>query len=316
MGKGKAVLLHLLAVAAGWGIVAVLRPVVGSWQRGGEAAAESRAPSKTSRVRSTAEIAAGQKLLQRYTDAQAAVRPGGTLPNPGPELSLRDMVDSFRRDTGFDPAAPAPSRNDEIQQSEEERDAFANYHMILGGVLGAYLEGNFGPDLAHAFRVGRLDAGTLYDSLAAHLPGAAADHTLRRALYDELAPLDPVRAATLLQPMPEDEATRKKYETLSAAQASALSPEASFAIFSTIPKAEVGSWLNPNRATWTEATYAFASDFGTDYLPWLEQLPAGTHRDHFAAPVLHLLEDRDLPGYRRIRLLVTDPEILKEYPPR
>ncbi len=315
MGKGKAVLLHLLAVAAGWGLVAALRPVVGSWQRsGGEAAAESRAPSKTGRVRSTAEIAAGQQLLQRFSAARQGDHPGGAEADPGPELSLRDLVDTFTKESGFDPAAPAPSP-DTGGQSEEERRTSMKYHINLPRLLETYLEGEHGPDLAHAFRVGRLNAGTLYDSLAAHLPGAAADHTLRRALYYQLAPLDPARAAALLQPLPEDEAAGRKWDIL-ATRGYALTPDTAFALSSSIPPTRDPAGIDRRESAWNSVTPDFLHKYGSDYLPWVEQLPAGPDREDAAAAVLNYMKKDDLPGYRRIRALVTDPEILKEYPLR
>jgi hypothetical protein len=315
MGKGKAVLLHLLAVAAGWGIVAALRPVVGSWQSGGgEVAAESRAPSKTGRVRSTAEIAAGEKLLQSFTAASKADPPGGSDAVQGHGLSLRDLVFRVARESGFDPAAPAPSK-DGIGESEEERHAFASYHMMLRGLLRYCLEGEVGPDLAHAYRVGRLEAGALYDSLAAHLPGAAADQTLRRALYFQLAPLDPVRAADLLAPLSEDEAAEMKCNLVVGGKR-AVTPDTAFALLSSIPATGNAAGIERRESAWSLATREFLRRYGSDYLPWVEELPAGPDREEAAAALLGRLEEDDLPGYRRIRALVTDPRKLAFFPPR
>lgn len=315
MGKGKAVSLHLLAVAAGWGLVAALRPIVGSWQSGGEAAAESRAPTKTGRIRSTAEIAAGQKLLERFTAARQGDHPGGADADPGPELSLGDLVETFRRDTGFDPVAPAPSM-EEKGPSEEDFDTFAQYQGVLGDLLRKYLEGEHSPDLAHAFRHGRLDAEAIYESLAAHLPGAAADHTLRRALYDQLAPLDSAQAAALLAPLSEDEAAEKKWN-LVAARTSKFTPDTAFALLSSLPATGDPARIERREYTWSRATTHFLERYGSDdYCHWMEQLPAGPDREEAAAALLRQLEKDDLSGYRRIRAIVTDPAKLTSFPPR
>lgn len=315
MGKGKAVLLHLLAVASGWGMVAALRPVVGKWQSGGgEAAAESRAPSKTGRVRSTAEIAAGQQLLQRITNASKADPPVGANSAPGPELSLRDLVDTFVKESGFDPAARAPSSDDE-GRSAEERIFGVKHNRDLFRLLGTYLEGEHGPDPTQAFLLGRLDAGAIYDSLAAHLPGAAAGHTLRRALYDQLALLDPVRAAALLAPLSEDEAAQWKRD-LFASRSSAFTPDNAFALLSSTPPGGDAVGVEMRAAAWNVATREFLERYRSDYLPWVEQLPAGPAREEAAAALLRPLEKNNLPGYRRIRALVTDPRTLASFPPR
>jgi hypothetical protein len=69
-------------------------------------------------------------------------------------------------------------------------------------------------------------------------------------------------------------------------------------------------------ATWNKATRDFLERYRSDYLPWVEQLPAGPVREEAAAALLRHLEKDDLPGYRRIRALVTDPAKLASFPPR
>jgi hypothetical protein len=317
MGNGKAVLLYLLAVAAGWGIVAALIPVVGSWQRdGSEAAAESHAPSKTGRIRSTAEMAAGQKLLQRLTDASKADHPVGANSDPGPELSLRDLVDTFVKESGFDPAARGPSlSSDDESLSAEEQIASVEYNTNLHRLLETYLGGEHGPDSTHAFLLGRLDAGAIYDSLAAHLPGAAADHTLRRALYNQLAPVDPGRAAALLATLSDEEAAQWKRD-LFAIRSSAFTPDTAFALLSSTPPSGDPVAVEMQAAAWNVATREFLERYRSDYLPWVEQLSAGPLREEAAAALLHSLEKDDLAGYRRIRALVTAPRTLASFPPR
>lgn len=311
MGKGKALILHLIAIAAGWGIVTALRPVVDSWQAGEEAAAESIAPSKTSRLRSNAEVAAGQKLLQRLTEAR---QEDSAAADPGPTLSLQQLIDESRRIAGFDPAEPAPPWNDE-GKSEDETAATWEYQRLLSDLLDSYLNGSHGPDLAHAFRRGRLDAVALYDTLAVHLPGAATNDTLRRILYQELALLDPVRAAALLDSLPEKEATAAKYQTFSDGMGG-YTPDTVFALLSTVPAPADGSGDANRQSIGIESALHFPQIWGSDFLPWVEQLPAGSYRDGVATTLLSRLQAADLPGYRRMRALVGDPALLENYPPR
>jgi hypothetical protein len=199
--------------------------------------------------------------------------------------------------------------------ADYQQDASSEYHMILERILRDYLEGERGPDLTHAFRNGRLEAGALYDSLAAHLPGAAGDHTLRRVLFDNLAPLDPVRAAALLAPLSEEEAAQKK-GSLVVARTSVFTPDTAYALLSSIPASgDSARW--EREYAWSQVTSGFLERYGSDYLPWVEQLPAGRDREEAAAgALLSYLKKGDLSGYRRIRALVTDPRILSLFPPR
>ncbi len=127
---GKKLLLHLLAVAAGWGMVAALRPVVVAGLAERQADAESREPGKTPRPRSPADIAAGQKLLQRLI----AARPGDpAVSAPYSPYSFAELVVEYRRKAQFDPDAPAPPREDD-SRSPEESAAAAEYHELLGNL--------------------------------------------------------------------------------------------------------------------------------------------------------------------------------------
>jgi len=310
---GKALPLHLLAVAAGWGIVAMLAPVVpGAWIGGQQAPVESRAPAKSSiRTLSPADTAAGQKLLQRVTAALArdAIEAG-----LGPMRSFEELIDESRRLAGFDPAAPAPLGYDESRTPEGDASA-REYHVLLSGLLEARLNGEHGPDLAYAFRHGRVDAPALYESLALQLPGAATNEALRIALYRHLAPLDPARAASLLDALSGDAATDLKFETASLPQ-SPLTPDTTFALLSSIPQPTEVSGVFRRQSAWDRATHGFQESSGSDFLHWVEQLPAGADRDCAAVALMVDFRESDLPGYRRMRALVTDARRLDAFPPR
>ncbi len=315
---GKKLLLHLLAVAAGWGMVAAVRPVVVAGWEHRQVAVENPAPGKTGiRTGNPAEEATGRELLQRFEVERLSYQ--HTLDTPGPELLIEELIDKELRRRGIDPAAPAPKLADQGGSGEEANDV-EEYHQVLAQFLGSYLNGEHGPDLAHGFRHGRVDAVALYDSLANHLPGAAADDTLRRALYRQLAHLDPVRAAALVDPMPEAEATALKHEIIRPPRSlftparAVLAPDKAYQLLSSIAAPAEDSEVLQRELSWIRVTDDFLETYGSDYLHWVEGLPAGAGRDQASAGLLRCLQDKDPASYRRIRRLVTDPEILKEFP--
>ena len=303
---GKSLLLHLLAVVAGWGMVAALRPVVDAARGDRQPSVEHPAPAKTSvRSRDPAAIAAGELLLQRLVPGLKELgRESG--PENGP--SFAERIEKLRLQNGFDPAASFPPRSD-------GDDALEDRQRLIESLIRSHLDGMSGPDFSYAFRHGRLNAETIYDSLAPHLPGAAADNSLRVALYRHLAPLDPVRAAPLLGALPESKASAVKFQALNDKGLS-ITPDAGVAILASIPAGEDGLWGGERREAWMTATYHFLENYGTDYAEWVEALPAGGGRDEAAAALLGYQEDDDLPGFRRIRALISEPGILKYFPPR
>jgi hypothetical protein len=309
---GKFLLLHLLVVAAGWGVVAMLTPVVPAGWIGGQIAAESRAPAKSGvRTLTAADTAAGQKLLQRVT---AALPKDVIEAGLGPMRSFEELIDESRRLAGFDPAAPAPPWYDESRTPEGNASA-REYHVLLSGLLEARLNGEHGPDLAYAFRHGRVDAPALYESLALQLPGAATNEALRIALYRHLAPLDPARAASLLDALSEDAATDLKFETASLPQ-SPLTPDTTFGLLFSIPQPTEISGVFRRQSAWDRATHGFQESSGSDLLHWVEELPAGADRDCAAVALMVAFRESDLPGYRRMRALVSDARRLDAFPPR
>jgi hypothetical protein len=307
----KAVVLHLLAVAAGWGIVVALRSDVSAAPALGAVAVERSLPTKSVRTRPPAEVAAGKKILQRLmTELPSSPDDFGAEAS----VSFAETLSALLRKAGFDPAAPAPLRHFDSGSPHNDPDAL-EYHDRLRVALESELDGSRGPDLAHAFRHGRVDAVALYDSLAAAMPGAAANDALRLALYDQLAPLDPVRAAALLQPLSADAATGIKYESFKQHRDAYL-PDAAYALLSSIPTPADASAMIPRQSAWLGVTPEYLQTYGSDYLHWVEQLPAGTDRDWAAVALMVRLRENDLPAYRRMRAVVTDPRMLNGFPPR
>ena len=320
MGKGIVLLLHLLAVVAGWGMVAGLRPVLAGWTENGWAALENPLPGKSgARVLTADEVAAGRTLLEDTEAKRLNYAYGQDA--PGPELSIEELIDREFRRRGIDPAAPAPKSGDEDGSGKEAVEA-REYHQVLAQFLDKHLNGEHGPDLAYGFLHGRVDAVAIYDSLATRLPGAAVDHTLRRALYRQLAPLGPVRAEALLEPLSEAEATALKHELirpprmLFAPARADLAPDNAYELLSSMPAPAGDSERLQRELSWIRVTEDSLETYGSDYLHWVEALPAGPGRDQASAGLLACLKDEDPASYRRIRLLVTDPGILKEFPDR
>lgn len=306
------ILVHLAVVIAGWGAGAGLRSFGVAGDEGGRVDLEDPAPAKTGvRTRTPAEVAAGREVLQRIL---GTMRSSPAQETPSPELSIEELVEKELRRRGIDPAAPAPKLGDGGGSGEEAVEA-RDYHQVLAHFLARYLNGEHGPDLAHGFRHGRLDALVIYDSLATHLPGAAADQTLRRALYRQLGPLDPAGADALLELMSEDEAAQWKRD-LFASRSSSFTPDTAFTLLSSTPPSGDSAGIEMRAAAWNVATREFLERYRSDYLPWVEQYPAGSVQEEAAAALLRHLEKDDLPGYRRIRALVTDPQTLASFPPR
>ena len=93
-------------------------------------------------------------------------------------------------------------------------------------------------------------------------------------------------------------------------------PDTAFALLSSTPPSGDPVGVEMRAAAWNVATREFLERYRSDYLPWVEQYPAGSVREEAAAALLRRLEKDDLPGYRRIRALVTDPQTLASFPPR
>jgi hypothetical protein len=306
------ILVHLAVVIAGWGAGAGLRSFGVAGDEGGRVDLEDPAPAKTGvRTRTPAEVAAGREVLQRIL---GTMRSSPAQETPSPELSIEELVEKELRRRGIDPAAPAPKLVDGGGSGEEAVEA-RDYHQVLAHFLARYLNGEHGPDLAHGFRHGRLDALAIYDSLATHLPGAAADQTLRRALYRQLASLDPVGADALLEPMSEAEITRVKYEVIEH-PSSPLTPAIAFSLLSSVPTPDDFYGRLRRVMAWNDVTENFLPQFGSDYLHWLEQLPAGVDRDFAALAVAERLPNDDLASHQRLRVLITGSYPLEGPPPR
>jgi hypothetical protein len=67
---------------------------------------------------------------------------------------------------------------------------------------------------------------------------------------------------------------------------------------------------------WATVTESFLPEFGSDYLDWLEQLPAGVDRDFAGFAVAQRLPNDDLASHQRLRVLITGSYPLEGPPPR
>jgi hypothetical protein len=288
-----------------------LRPVVGTALAERQAAAKSRESGKTPGSRNPTEVTDGQKLLNRLVAERQMI---SAEPDPGLTASIAEVIEDFSRRQRFDPTAPAPPLHLTNGSPREAADARI-YQGFLTDLLTVVMDGEHGPDLTHAYRHDRLDAVELYDSLAVHLPGGTANDALRIALYRELARIDPARAATLLQPMTEDVAGAVKFQTLGV-YSFFFTPDTTYELLASISASDDDSGLPRRQSAWINSSRDFVATYGSDYLHWVEKLPTGINRDCAAVALLSLLQENDLPSYRRMRALVTDPRMLEDLPPR
>ena len=141
-----------------------------------------------------------------------------------------------------------------------------------------YLSSDDGPDLLHAFRHGRMEAPDILKLLAARFPEYEAAGLLPDQLYGALCADDPVRAAVLLDPLPEearalvmatnfkDELRNAPLETVRDALAllPRPAPGTSDAFRSMVLSAIVDHGLD---------------DYGPDYLQWIGTLPEESDRE-------------------------------------
>lgn len=173
MGTKRRILLHLAAVLAGWGIARpFLSPVPD--------AAETLAPGKSS-IREALDREAGEKLLRRLVPDLAPAPPAGVVRHEG---TLEERVKKV------------------IAENPSASDAAAlfpvDYVRCLQEEIDDTMHGVDGPELSYAFMNGRMEASQVLDTLCRIFPDLAAEKDFTEAVFLELLPLDPGRAADLL----------------------------------------------------------------------------------------------------------------------
>lgn len=307
----KSLLLHLLAVAAGWGIVTALRTSSPA-QASPAGRHSSSAPTKAARTRPATDIAAGQKLLQRLAaklPRTAEEEDPFGLPQKQPPRSKLSLAESYTFALGAASIDPARANSSFADLNATDQDLC---YDILLSVLN--LESHGGRDLTHAFLHGRLGAMEIYQQFAAELPGPASSDLLRRTLYDSLVRIDPMRAAPLLDSLSKEHAIGVKYWA-ARQHGRDFTPDALASLMATIPAPADPATSIPRQSVWLRQTPEFYENYGSDYLHWVEKLPAGVDRDWAAVALLLRLRDGDPASYNRIRAVITNPRMLHGFPP-
>lgn len=300
MGKGRVLLLHLLAVAAGWGMAAALRPAASAQSATGDGTAPTAPKKRISQV-SVPDRPAGEQILKRLSA-------GDSLPEVSyRESALAEQYAEALQDIGIDPATFAAS----YPGFDPTRKDLC--YSILQNFLASRLEWYAGRDLRHAFRHGRIEAMEIHDLFAAELPLLAGTDLIRLSLYDQIADLDPARAAILLETLPEERATGAKYWA-ARSYLTGFTPDSFLALMRTIPAPKGDGGKQRSREAWRKRMPLFIERHGSEYFRWLEQLPAGADRDAAGAALLEYLDPGDTTLIGRIRGLIDDPAFLDQSP--
>ncbi len=290
----KAVALHLACGLAGWGIVTALFPAAAP-TAGVPASGKAAAPAKS--TSSPAAHRESSAILQRLRQGLVVHEP--TEASAPPFSSLDRRLEQLLRRKDIASLDPAAARERALCE-------------ILIDDLKALLHGGRRPDLTSAFRRGEKDASDLLREVTTLLPDPAAAPALRQALYTVLAPLDPLRAEALLDPIPDDKLHRLRYAQLSA-DSLHLSPDAFLSVLRTLPEPADPATRRARIIAWEARTRAWASTCRDDYHHWVESLPPGLDRDLALAPLVGHLKKQRPDEADRLRQLIADPEIQARY---
>ena len=303
MGTKGRILLHLAAALAGWGIVQSLRPTFSDQQLDGEGLATHSAAAGNLRTAVPADRPAGEMLLKRLAA-------GDSLPevNYG-ESALAERYAEALQDIGIDPATFSSS----YPGFDPTRKDLC--YSILQSFLASSLEWHDGRDLRHAFRHGRIEAMELHDIFAAELPILAGTDLIRLSLYDQIADLDPDRAAILLETLPEERATGAEYWA-ARSYMTGFTPQSFLALMRSLPQPEGDKADEGRQNAWRKRTAMFLERHGSEYFNWVEQLPSGADRDAAAAALLDYLDPGDPALVTRVRALIEDPDLSANPAPR
>lgn len=303
MGTKARILLHLAAALAGWGIVQSLRPSFPDQSLDGQGIADHSAPAGKFRAAVPADRPAGELLLKRLAA-------GDSLPdvNHGDSRLAENYAEALQ-DIGIDPATFSSS----YPGFDPTRKDLC--YSILQNILASSLEWHGGRDLRHAFRHGRIEAMEIHDLFAAEIPILAGTDLIRLSLYDQIADLDPARAAILLETLPEERATGAKHWA-ARSFVSGFTPESFLGLMRSLPRPEGDKADAGRQSAWRKRTVQFLEHHGTEYFNWVEQLPPGADRDAAAAALLGYLDPGDTALVTRVRALIGDPDLSSAPAPR
>jgi hypothetical protein len=267
MGTKGRILLHLLAVTAGWGIA---RPLLSPVRD----AAEAMAPGKAY-LREARDREAGERLLRRLVPDLAPAPPAEVVRHEG------TLEQRLAEDAIDDPFAANPTRPTDESVTSYLREE-----------IGGTLFGATGPDLSYAFFHGRMEAPQVLDALCKIFPDLAREKQFPAAVFLELFQVDPARAAVLL-------------DQLSPGARSSLLENGNLPISGYEGPDYVLAILNVNLAIGPEAKkedLGWLSDFssshfhtsmGNDYADWLIAQPPSKGRELILESLVSYLGSED-----------------------
>ena len=284
MSKARPLLIHLALGLAGWGIATALSPLFPASEKD-RAGNSASLPTKTDRDRIA--VKGGRQILARLS----ARSPREQKSEPTVH-SFRSIDEDAGRATEELINAPPGS----VSPSDLIREEVLLYH------LRSVINGEHGPDLAYAFRNGRMDALEIRDLLAAQFPDHATHTGFLRALYLELSQHDPLRAEVLMDSLPAEDIDDLKYHNMMVLP-DTLAPRHCYQLLASIPPSE-----NPNEIQLRSLVVrSVASDYldryRSDFIHFVEQLPPGEDRNLTLRELSKVYEKSNPAEAARLRTL-------------
>lgn len=267
MGTKGRILLHLVAVLAGWGIVQSQHPATSD-------AEQPIAPGKSS-FREALDREAGEKLLRRLVPDLAPAPPAEVVRHEG------TLEQRLAEDAIDDPFAANPTRpNDE---------SVTGY---LREEIGGTLFGATGPDLSYAFFHGRMEAPQVFDALCKIFPDLAREKQFPAAVFLELLQVDPARAADLLDQLSPD-ARSSLLENGNLPISGYEGPDYVLAILNV--NLAIGPETNEEdlRGLGEFSSSHFHTSMGNDYADWLLAQPPSKGRELILESLIDYLGSED-----------------------
>lgn len=177
--------------------------------------------------------------------------------------------------------------------------------FLAGQDVPAFLRSDSGPDLVHAFRHGRMDAKEVLSKFSARFPEYAGERDLPALLHRELCVEDPVRAAELLDALPEKE--RSLVMARNFREQSYDAPlDTLGAYLRMLPLTGDETLESAREALLGSLVDHGLDDYGPDYLDWISTLPDASDRQEALLGISIRIEHSMEGKAREIRRIVGD----------
>jgi hypothetical protein len=174
----------------------------------------------------------------------------------------------------FQPAIPLERRLDAVLQdfstgplpSESELEEAMEF--LANRDVSGFFDDD-GPDFHHAFHHGEIEASELLARLTARFPEHAAAGLVPTLLYQELAPHDPDRAASLIAELPAAERAR----AIAGSRWSDCPLDTIGRVLDQFPDSDEKEIVSHRKALWDNHVGHGLREYGEDYLRWILSLP-------------------------------------------